>query len=198
MIRMLRGLLEGIKSLLRVGIPNIDTLTKLTKYSKDIIDTINYARKVYYDTILPLITTEVSGSVVGELIASQLPRDRPVKIHVFDGRYYVPDKDVLDIVLETSIQKHLKPMNEVFDCDDYAFALKSFSTEVFLINAIGIATGSVTDENGKVGYHAWNIGLISEADGVKLVTIEPQSGNWNYGLVTKVGNLTYRPEMIII
>lgn len=197
-MNIIRQLLNKLKQILRIHLNDISDLIKMEKYSKDLIETIHYARDIYYKNILPLITVEATGSAILNLITDNISSNRKIKIYIFDGKYYIPTYNALNLITKTGFQKYLKYRSEVFDCDDYAFGFKAYASEIFLINSVGIAIGNVIDQEGKTGYHAWNIAFISTKDGIKPVTIEPQTGNWSYGLETKVGDWIYKPDLIII
>jgi len=194
----LRELINRLIGILSSKLFNVSDLMKLQKYSKDILELLHTARDLYQKNILPLITVEISGGKLAEMIYKNMPAGEKLTLYVFDGKYYVPDKEAFELIASTGIQKELKYRSEVFDCDDFAFGFKAYASEIYLINSVGIAIGRVIDDSGKVGYHAWNIALIYDADGVKLVTYEPQSGQWSEGIYTKVGGWKYEPDVIII
>ena len=58
-----------------------------------------------------------------------------------------------------------------FDCDDYASAFKSWFTLITRKNSVGIAIGKVYYNGVPLGYHAWNIVLLT---GGVLAFVEPQ------------------------
>jgi len=116
-----------------------------------------------------------------------------------DGYYAFPIekfKDILELWHKWLSLIHY--ITDVFDCDDYAFLFKEFMA-LCGYNSAGVLIGEITDLNTNqfLGYHAWNVILFINQQGVyKVMEFEPQLDDFvmNHVSYDKFG---YRGEWII-
>ena len=80
-----------------------------------------------------------------------------------------------------------------FDCDDYASAFKAFFSLHYRKNSVGIAIGRIYYGKQLIGYHAWNIVLLT---GGVLAFVEPQTFEVFTSNVSPDG-FTYELETVI-
>jgi len=87
----------------------------------------------------------------------------------FDAKYRIPHIDELRQILRSDWLDKKQYVAEYFDCDDYAFALKSHFAEQHQINGIGVVIDPISR-------HAYNIALVHEDTTViRCYIIEPQT-----------------------
>ena len=95
-------------------------------------------------------------------------------LHISDEKYYCPSLDDVDIIIQQYADERPDYTNEVYDCDDFALALKYFFIKHAYKNGkrraphcMGMIWGEVLGE----GQHAVNFVIDND---LKLSLIDPQ------------------------
>jgi len=99
----------------------------------------------------------------------------------FDVEYEPFDENELKGYLNEWIEKELPKLaytKERFDCDDFAGYFKYWLIKRSGKNGVGRAIGKVYCDGEFIGYHAWNLVILTS--GV-VVYVEPQTGDMFYG-----------------
>ena len=142
------------------------------------------------------VTVEDDGGVITQAdLRGIIERDFIVKkdCHLLfsDERYRVCPVGVLKCYLGKSGVSRKKYIAEWFDCDDFSDSLHGQFT--FDTYPQGYAHGELWVETGNGGGHAINCFCVNEADKIKMVVVEPQSGK-----IFKEWPKTWRAFMIKI
>ncbi|NPA98167.1 MAG: hypothetical protein GXO43_02200 [Crenarchaeota archaeon] len=167
-------------------------------YLTDIVEVFHEARNLYFEDVLPKLTTKMSYDEVDKILQSEIPANVEVGALLMDDSYYIPSKALFEAVDRTGVQKFLEYRKDVFDCDDFAWAFKAYASEAFLLNSVGFVVGKVRMPNGEEGLHAWNIALVEEHGKTVVYTVEPQTDVYSKGLFTTIDGWEYQPMLIIM
>ncbi len=133
-----------------------------------------------------------------ELLSMLRSRDTVQDIILWDGIYKFTDFEVMLRIIKGDMVKWHEYRVENYDCDNFAITFAGIIPYVYGINSVGIAVGKVTDDNGYVGYHAWNVFVAMKSNGEPcLYMYEPQTGKFTTYKSGRIGNWEYEPEYII-
>jgi len=99
----------------------------------------------------------------------------------FDVEYEPFDENELKEYLKEWVEKELPKLayaKEKFDCDDFAGYFKYWLIKKSGKNGVGRAIGKVYCDGEFVGYHAWNLVVLTSG---AIAYIESQTGDMFYG-----------------
>jgi len=120
---------------------------------------------------------------------------------LLDRRYRVTTIDEWYKIIKSDNLNEVKKWKEdVFDCDNFAMAIVARVNEMYELNSIGIAIGTLKDAETMemLGKHAYNV-IAADVDGtVKLFILEPQTDEIVEAKPsTKIGDRIYETEIVV-
>ena len=101
-------------------------------------------------------------------------------IRISDAKFTLTSKEIMDGLVTLMPQRYWEWQTEVFDCDEFSFALQG---EMRLICG-NLAFGIVWTQN-----HALNYCFVVDAGEVKMYFVEPQLGKLYYLSPTQAQSL---------
>lgn len=128
-------------------------------------------RSAYH--IKPVIySREAIRNFVAE--TSKLPKD---KIYLHDEKYYLTSWDILEDFIWRDGLDLINYLDDVRDCDNFAFAMSSIISMMLGINSFGRASGYVygATTGNKLGAHAFNMPLTIDNGTLHLRLFEPMT-----------------------
>ena len=134
------------------------------------------------------------------LYATVIDQLRCVPI-LLDRRYRVTTLDKWKEIIESDTLNEIKKWKkDVFDCDNFALAMVAHVNEVYELNSIGFAIGTVKKPSTleEVGKHAYNVIAAKDNGKLTLYILEPQ--NDEIVLATpkaRLRNYIYETEVVV-
>lgn len=152
---------------------------------------INLGKKLLR-TRIPVKEYRVQASVLKGLLSG-------VENYIFDNVIIYTDYGSFTRIVEHDWTSAIKYYSEAFDCDNYAVAFATHVNEVWGLNNVGIAIGTVVDaDTGEVKtVHSWNVVLLHVSGEPMLFMFEPQAKILFPYENPKIKNLIYKVSTII-
>lgn len=117
---------------------------------------------------------------------------------LWDRKYKYPDFESMMKVIKYDMVKWQEYRAEHYDCDNFAISYAGMVAFTYGINNVGIVIGRVVDEQGRVGYHVWNVFIAQKANGEpELYIYEPQAGLFSTYKSGRIGSWRYEPIYVI-
>jgi len=133
-----------------------------------------------------------------ELYPMLFKKDSLETVILWDGTYKFTDFETMMKIIKYDMVKWQEYRAEEYDCDNFAMTFAGLVPFMYGVNNVGIAIGRVIDNNGKVGYHAWNVFIAMKSNGEpELYMYEPQSGKFTSYKSGRIGSWRYEPEYVI-
>ena len=100
-------------------------------------------------------------------------KENVANVWLLDGEYYLLDLPSWRKILAHSSIDKLRYVNDIFDCDDFAWLFSALMNSLHGLNSVGFATGWLNNNE----YHAFNI-IMLENNGIEFWLYEPQNGGF--------------------